>query len=439
MIKIESLSGDTARWLGPPERAGLNGFFTQHNRNKRAIALDLKSEQGREIAQELARRADVVIENFRPGVADRLGIGYEQLKQDNPGLVYVSISGFGPDGPYANQPVYDLMIQGMSGMMPIQGGDGPPQMFKSVIADKNAAITAASCTLAALLARERDSGQGRGLGQHVQVPMLNAYAQLTMPDNMTTESFQPKPEFEGTIPDMFRVWECSDGHLVGMVILDKQYQGLCDCLGREDLAQDERFVEMGARMQNNHALNEILAEEFRKWACQELLQKLREHQVESLASCKAHFNTVIPLSFIPDGSDFADLPGPTGLDDLKTLALSRLMCTNIPHIKAFWIMQTPKLAQVSLNWGVDDIDGTVVYYDITKKRTNAETSKSINTDARDLDRHVSTRNETNGSTHQELTLDQLKRLIVEAGCEPVERDTLYRRVIRDHSSWRLEG
>ncbi|MCZ6831592.1 MAG: CoA transferase [Gammaproteobacteria bacterium] len=279
VIKIESLSGDTARWLGPPERAGLNGFFTQHNRNKRAIALDLKSEQGREIAQELARRADVVIENFRPGVADRLGIGYEQLKQDNPGLVYVSISGFGPDGPYANQPVYDLMIQGMSGMMPIQGGDGPPQMFKSVIADKNAAITAASCTLAALLARERDSGQGRGLGQHVQVPMLNAYAQLTMPDNMTTESFQPKPEFEGTIPDMFRVWECSDGHLVGMVILDKQYQGLCDCLGREDLAQDERFVEMGARMQNNHALNEILAEEFRKWACQELLQKLREHQV----------------------------------------------------------------------------------------------------------------------------------------------------------------
>ena len=237
--------------------------------------MDLKSGQGQEIAQHLARTADVVIENFRPGVADRLGIGYDQLKQENPGLVYISISGFGPDGPYAGQPVYDLVIQGMSGMMPIQGGDGPPQMLKSVIADKNAAITAASCALAALLARERNNG----LGQHVQVPMINAYAQLTMPDNMTTESFQPKPEFEGTIPDMFRVWECSDGHMVGMVILDKQYQSLCRCLGREDLAQDERFVELGARMQNNHALNDILAEEFRKWPHQELLQKLREQEV----------------------------------------------------------------------------------------------------------------------------------------------------------------
>jgi len=144
------------------------------------------------------------------------------------------------------------------------------------------------------------------------------------------------------------------------------------------------------------------------------LIKLREHQAESLASRQAHFNTVIPLSFIPDGSEFADLPGPSGLDDLKTLALSRLMCPNIPHIKAFWIMQTPKLAQVSLDWGVDDIDGTVVYYDITKR-------------------------EGDGTTHQELSVDKLKRLIVEAGCQPVERDTLYRPIVRNESSWTIEG
>jgi crotonobetainyl-CoA:carnitine CoA-transferase CaiB-like acyl-CoA transferase len=275
VIKIESLGGDTARWLGPPERAGLNGFFTQLNRNKRSIALDLKSEQGRGIAQQLGRAADVVIENFRPGVADRLGIGYEQLSENNPGLVYISISGFGPDGPYAGQPVYDLVIQGMSGMMPIQGGDGPPEMLKSVIADKNAAITAASSALAALLARERNNGQG----QHVQVPMLNAYAQLTMPDNLTPESFQPKPEFEGVVPNIYQVWDCADGHMVGVVILDKQYQGLCDVLGREDLAADERFTAIGARLQNNEALNEILAEEFRKWPRAELLQKLREKEV----------------------------------------------------------------------------------------------------------------------------------------------------------------
>jgi aminodeoxyfutalosine synthase len=144
------------------------------------------------------------------------------------------------------------------------------------------------------------------------------------------------------------------------------------------------------------------------------LIKLREHQKESLRSRSAYFNCVVPLSFIPEESAWSDLPGPSGLDDLKTLAISRLMCPNIPHVKAFWVMQTPKLAQVSLNWGVDDIDGTVVQYDVTKR-------------------------EGNGSTHQELTMGQLERLIIEAGCTPVERDSLYRRVIRDDTAWRVEG
>ena len=130
--------------------------------------------------------------------------------------------------------------------------------------------------------------------------------------------------------------------------------------------------------------------------------KLREHQDESLADRAAHFNCVVPLSFIPDDSDLSHLPGPTGLHDLRTLALARLMCDNIPHIKAFWIMQTPKLAQVSLNWGVDDLDGTVVWYDITKREGHG--------------------------THQELTVDKIKRLIIEAGYDPTERDTLYRPV-----------
>ena len=132
--------------------------------------------------------------------------------------------------------------------------------------------------------------------------------------------------------------------------------------------------------------------------------KLREHQDESLASRAAHFNCVVPLSFIPDDSDLSHLPGPTGLDDLRTLALARLMCDNIPHIKAFWIMQTPKLAQVSLNWGVDDLDGTVVWYDITKREGHG--------------------------THQELSVDKIKRLIIEAGYDPTERDTLYRPIHR---------
>lgn len=141
--------------------------------------------------------------------------------------------------------------------------------------------------------------------------------------------------------------------------------------------------------------------------------KLREHQDESLASRKAAFNCFIPLSFIPEGSELSSLPGPTGLDDLKTMAISRLMLDNFPHIKAFWIMQSAKLAQVALNWGVDDLDGTVVFYDITKREGGA------------------------GNTHQEMTIKRMQRLIREAGRQPVERDTLYHRVAREGADWRL--
>ena len=143
----------------------------------------------------------------------------------------------------------------------------------------------------------------------------------------------------------------------------------------------------------------------------EHLLKLREHQDASLAERKAYFNCLIPLAFVPEGSALSHLPGPSGLDDLRTLAISRLMLDNVPHLKSFWIMQTPKLSQVSINWGVDDLDGTVVYYDITRR--------------------------VGAGTHQELTVERIRRLILEAGGEPAERDTLYRRVLRDAGGWRV--
>jgi len=135
------------------------------------------------------------------------------------------------------------------------------------------------------------------------------------------------------------------------------------------------------------------------------LLKLRAHQDESLARRRAAFQCCVPLSFVPEGSAWAHLPGPTGLDDLRTLAAARLILDNFPHIKAFWPIQSVKLAQVALNWGVDDLDGTVVHYDVTRR-------------------------EGRGSSHQELTVEQLCRLIREAGGEPVERDGVYRYVTR---------
>src|SRR5262249_49059379 len=125
---------------------------------------------------------------------------------------------------------------------------------------------------------------------------------------------------------------------------------------------------------------------------------------QSLTAC---FNAIIPLSFIPEGSELGHLPGNTGLTDLKTLAIARLMVRNIPHIKAFWIMQGVHPSQLALDWGCDDLDGTVVWYDITKKQGA-------------------------GTTHQELHVEDIKRLIREAGRVPVERDTLYRPIDRQH-------
>jgi crotonobetainyl-CoA:carnitine CoA-transferase CaiB-like acyl-CoA transferase len=275
VIKVETLMGDIARWTGPPERDGINGFFSQFNRNKRAISVDMKSEEGIAIVRKLALKADVIVCNYRPGVAERLGFGYDSLKDENPGLVFVSISGFGPDGPYAGQPVYDLVVQGMTGAMPHQGDEGPPQMIRSVIADKSTAISACSAALAALLARERNGGQG----QHVHVPMINAYAQLALPDMMTAEAFRPRKAEEPVVPNIFHVWTCADGHLVGMPIEDKQYANLCKALGREDLAADERFAALDQRMRYINEMIALIDEELGKRPWREALDTLHAHDV----------------------------------------------------------------------------------------------------------------------------------------------------------------
>jgi len=272
VVKIEGLVGDTARMMGPPFRAGLSGFFTQMNRNKRSIVVDLKSEQGKDIVRQLAKTADVVIENFRAGVMDGLGLGYDDLKAINPKLIFVAISGFGPDGPYSELPVYDLVIQGMSGMMPIQGTQAEPKMFQTVMADKNAAITAASCTLAALLARERF-----GVGQRVDVPMLDAYAQLTMPDVVCTESFQPPEKFERNYPDLFRTWKTRDGWVVGVAIEDRQFVGICKALDCEHLIDEPQFKTIVDRFVNFTAMTDALDKFMLNWDAADVVRRAREN------------------------------------------------------------------------------------------------------------------------------------------------------------------
>lgn len=271
VVKVEAPVGDTTRRMGPPFKAGFTGFYAQFNRNKRGLVVDLKSEAGRDVVRRLAREADVLIQNWRPGVAERLGMGYEALSAENPKLVYVSISGFGPDGPYRDLPAYDSVIQGLAGFMPTQGGrDGELTLVRSIAADKSSALTALYGLLAALYARERNGGHG----QHVHIPMLDSYVAFMMPDTFTNETFHPK-EDRAQMPEVHRTWATKDGHVVMMIIEDHQFQAMCRVVDREDMIDDPRAANLIQRILNADALFAQLGEEIRKWPTEVLIERAR--------------------------------------------------------------------------------------------------------------------------------------------------------------------
>jgi crotonobetainyl-CoA:carnitine CoA-transferase CaiB-like acyl-CoA transferase len=270
--KVEGPRGDSTRMMGPPFVGGFTPIFAHFNRNKRSLIVDLKRPEGLAVVHRLAARADVLVENFRPGVMERLGLGYEALAAANRGLVYVSINGFGSDGPYRDLPAYDNVIQGLVGFAAVQGGAGTPCLVRCIAADKTTGTTAAYATLAALLARER----GDGRGQHVEIPMLNAYAAFMLPDVLGAATFDPPPP--GGSFDMSRVhraWPTADGHVVMMIIEDHQFQGLCRAVGRADLIADPRFATLIDRLANLDAVLALAEEELQKWPTAELVERAR--------------------------------------------------------------------------------------------------------------------------------------------------------------------
>jgi crotonobetainyl-CoA:carnitine CoA-transferase CaiB-like acyl-CoA transferase len=274
VVKIEPPRGDSTRMMGPPFKGGLSAMFVQFNRNKRSIVLDLKQAGGRDVAERLAESADVVVHNFRPGVAERLGIDYASLAGNNPRLVYLAITGFGPDGPYARRPAYDTVIQGLTGHMPIQGAGQAPALIRSLVADKASALTGAYAILAALLARER----GDGRGQMIDIAMLDAFAAFILPDALLRDTFLPSDEWQG-LPDyamVHRTWETADGHVVLLIIEDWQFQAFCRILEREDLITDERFSSLLMRVVNITEAYSILETEVRKWPTAVLVERARE-------------------------------------------------------------------------------------------------------------------------------------------------------------------
>lgn len=244
VIKVETPAGDPVRRLGPA-RGDLSAMFIAVNRGKRGIALDLKQRDGCAVLEKLVASADVLIENFRPGAIDRLGFGYERCRDLNPRLIFASITGFGPDGPYANVRVYDPIVQAVSGMAATQTDrDGKPSLIKTLVADKLTALTAAQAITAALFARTRT-----GAGQRLDVAMLDAAIAFNWPEGMYNHSFlddplPPFPEYGA----MARLWAAADGQVAIAFLQDSEYVAMCAALELPHLAVDPRLRSMPGRM-----------------------------------------------------------------------------------------------------------------------------------------------------------------------------------------------
>lgn len=279
VIKIEMPGkGDDTRAWGPPFLNGESAYFLSINRNKKSVTLNLKAPEGRKILLKLAARSDVFLENFAPGVADRLGAGYEAVRSVNPGIVYCSISGFGQDGPYRDRPAYDLILQGLGGLQAITGEPGaPPVRIGVAVADIAGGMFAAYAVAAALLRRERTHD-----GEHIDVSLMDA--QLAWLTYMAATYFATgkDPEPAGSrhptiVP--YQAFATRDGFLNVAVGNDGIFQRLCAALDRPELARDPRFATNPARVENRGALEPLLENLFRTRTTAEWQSTLNEHAV----------------------------------------------------------------------------------------------------------------------------------------------------------------
>jgi formyl-CoA transferase/CoA:oxalate CoA-transferase len=259
VIKIEQPGrGDDTRAWGPPFVNGESAYFLSVNRNKESLSLDLKHPEARPVLDSLLGRADVVVENFRPGTMDRLGLGYPQLSSRNPRLVYCSISGFGQTGPRRDEPGYDAVIQAEGGLMSITGAaDGPPFRLGVAIADIVTGLFAAQGITLALLARERT-----GRGQHVDLGMLDATAALLSYQASILFTTGQVPRRMGNrhptiVP--YETFTASDGDFVVAVGNDALWRSFCGALGLESIAADPRFATNPSRVANYDALRPLVA------------------------------------------------------------------------------------------------------------------------------------------------------------------------------------
>jgi crotonobetainyl-CoA:carnitine CoA-transferase CaiB-like acyl-CoA transferase len=276
VIKVEAPDGDSTR-AGANRRGGFSAGFLNNNRNKRSIVLDLKNPGALDALKRLAAGADAFVQNFRPGVADRLGVGEAAIHAVAPNIVYVSISGFGEKGPYAQAPAYDPVIQGFSGLATIQAGSDQarPRLLRTILPDKLTAITASQAITSALLARERT-----GQGQHVRLSMLEAVVAFLWSSDMSGQTFagdEPAEQEAASAIDL--IYETADGYITAAVVTDRQWRGLTEALDKPEWLDDQRFKTPALRQQNIDERLRLTQEALLRRPSAEWLEKLTRADV----------------------------------------------------------------------------------------------------------------------------------------------------------------
>ena len=276
VIKVEAPHGDHSRRVAT-RRGGFSASFLNNNRNKRSVVLDLKNPQGLATLKNLVKGADVFVQNFRPEVAQRIGVGEDVLRAIVPDLIYVSVCGFGFEGPYAQKPVFDPLIQAVSGLTTVQAGSDEqrPRLIRTIVPDKITGLQTSQAITAALFAKLK-----HGVGQHIKVSMLDTVVFFLWSSDMGGHTFvgdELEQETAQSYIDL--VYETADGYISVAVVADKDWNGLSVALDRPDFLSDARFTTAVLREENKDARTRLTQEALLSFKSEDAIQRLEREDV----------------------------------------------------------------------------------------------------------------------------------------------------------------
>ena len=307
VVKVERPgSGDDTRQWGPPFAGTESAYYMCLNRNKRSVTVDLKSQAGRDLVRRLALESDVLVENFKTGTLDRMGLGFDSLREENPGLIYCSVTGFGHTGPDAGQPGYDFAVQGRGGIMSLTGEiDGPPMKVGLAIVDVTAAMNATIAILAAVEARRRT-----GVGQSCDIALLDSHVAwlINRAGNYLVGGAEPR-RYGNAAPSIvpYQAFKASDKWFTVAVGNDSQFRRFAEVIGAPELASNPRFATNPARVENREEVSAALSELLGRRPAQEWLELFYREKIPAA-----------PINSVPEV-----------LEDPQVLA--REMVVELPH------------------------------------------------------------------------------------------------------------